>query len=80
MGKMTFAEPFATLEKLIRVTKQGIAEYGFDKFVETTKAQKNECLEILKKSPKGSVSNSSICMKWWRFTYDLKLAFAQNVA
>lgn len=50
----------------IRVTKQGIAEYGFDKFVETTKAQKNECLEILKKSPKGSVSNSSICMKWWR--------------
>ena len=66
MGKMTFAEPFATLEKLIRVTKQGIADYGFDKFVETTKAQKNECLEILKKSPKGSVSNSSICMKWWR--------------
>lgn len=80
MSKMTFAEPFATLEKLIRVTKQGIAEYGFDKFVETTKAQKNECLEILKKSPKGSVSNSSICMKWWRFTYDLKLTLYQNVA
>ena len=77
---MTFAEPVATLEKLIRVTKQGIAEYGFDECVETTKAQKNECLEILKKNPKGSVSNSSICMKWWRFTYDLKLVFAQNVA
>ena len=80
MSKMTFAEPFATLEKLIRVTKQGIAEYGFDKFVETTKAQKNECLEILKKSPKGSVSNSSICLKWWTLTYGLTLQIRQIAA
>ena len=64
--KMKFAEPFATLEKLVRVAKQGIVEYGYDKFIEKTKAQKNECLEILKKSPKGSVSNGSICLKWWR--------------
>ncbi|CDE59433.1 unknown [Fusobacterium sp. CAG:439] len=30
--KMKFAEPFATLEKLVRVAKQGIAELGYDEF------------------------------------------------
>ena len=30
--KMTFAEPFATIEKLIRLAKQGISEYGYDEF------------------------------------------------
>lgn len=64
--KMTFAEPFATLEKLIRVANQGIDKYGYDEFVENTLAQKTQCMQTLKKSPEGSVLDSSICSKWWR--------------
>ncbi len=64
--KVKFAEPFATLEKLVRVAQQGIQMFGYEKFTENTKAQKNKCIESIKKEPEGSVSNSSICMKWWR--------------
>lgn len=66
--KMTFAEPFATLEKLIRIAKQGIAEYGYDEFAKTLAVHKEGCLKGIKKEPEGSIdiiSNSSICMKWW---------------
>ena len=30
--KMKFAEPFATIEKLIRTAHQGIEKYGYDEF------------------------------------------------
>lgn len=66
--KMTFAEPFATLEKLILVAKQGIAEYGYDEFAKTLAVHKEACLKGIKKEPEGSIdiiSNSSTCMKWW---------------
>ena len=68
---MTFAEPFATLEKLIRVAKQGIEEVGYDEFSKTVLAQKERYLSATKKSLDGSLScylstsSSSICMKWW---------------
>ncbi len=64
--KMTFAEPFATLEKLIRLAKKGIAEYGYDEFVKTIENTKEECLKGIKKEPEGSfdtISQSSICLK-----------------
>ena len=64
--KMQFAEPFATLEKLVRLANQGIEKYGYDKFLANTKAQKDKCFESIKKEPEGSISNCSICLKWWR--------------
>ena len=66
--KMTFAEPFATLEKLIRLAKQGIDEYGYDEFAKTLANTKVTCLKGIKKEPIGSfesISPSSTCMKWW---------------
>lgn len=66
--KMTFTEPFATLEKIIQTAKQGIEEFGYDEFSKTLVALKEPCFNALKKSPEGSfkvTSNSSICMKWW---------------
>ena len=66
--KMTFAEPFATLEKLIRLAKQGIDEYGYDEFAKTLANTKVTCLKGIKKEPVGSIdsiSPSSTCMKWW---------------
>lgn len=66
--KMTFAEPFATLEKLIRVAKQGISETGYEKFAETIENTKETCLKSIKKEPAGSIdiiSPSAACMKWW---------------
>lgn len=67
--KVKFAEPFATLEKLVRVAKQGIAELGYDEFAKTLENSKTACLKGIKKEPTGSfecVSPSSTCMKWWR--------------
>ncbi len=64
--KMQFAEPFATLEKLVRLANQGIEKYGYDKFLANTKAQKDKCFESIKKEPEGSISICSICFKWWR--------------
>ncbi len=69
--KMKFAEPFLTLEKLIRVAKQGIEELGYDEFSKSILAQKERYLSATKKSLDGSLScylstsSSSICMKWW---------------
>ena len=48
--KMTFAEPFATIEKLIRLAKQGIAEYGYDEFSETIENTKVQCLKGFKET------------------------------
>lgn len=64
--KMVFKEPFATIEKLIKLAKKEIAEVGLSEFKSAIISSKNECIESIKKEPKGSVSNSSICMKWWR--------------
>ena len=63
--KMVFKEPFATIEKLIKLAKKEIAEVGLSEFKSAIISSKNECIESIKKEPKGSVSNSSICMKWW---------------
>lgn len=81
--KMTFAEPFATLEKLIRIAKQGIAEYGYDEFAKALETTKEGCLKSIKKEPEGSfdtISQSSICSKWWTLTYGLTLQIRQIAA
>lgn len=64
--KIQFTEPFATLEKLIRLAHQGIEKYGYDTFLVNTKEQKEKYLESIKKEPESSVFNNSICFKWWR--------------
>lgn len=47
-------------------TKKEIAEVGLSEFKSTIISSKGECIESIKKEPKGSVSNGSICLKWWR--------------
>ena len=75
-----FKEPFATIEKLVTLAKQGIAEEGYAQFKQNIISHYDECIESIKKAPEDAVSNGSICLKWWRFTYDLKLSLSKNVA
>ena len=64
--KVTFREPFATIEKLIKLAKQGIAEIGPAEFKQNIISSWGSGLEHTKKEPEGSDFNSSICFKWWR--------------
>ena len=66
--KMQFAEPYATLEKLIKLAKQGITESGYEEFFKSIMALKDTGNKALKKSLKGSSianPNSVICTEWW---------------
>lgn len=63
--KVTFAEPFETIEKLIRIAKQEIQENNFSEFRTNIIAQKDHCIEAIKKEPEGSILNSSNCLIWW---------------
>lgn len=66
--KMKFAEPFATIEQLVKIAKQGIEELGAEKFAESTLLHNLEQNKATKKSLDGSfegISHSVICMKWW---------------
>ena len=64
--KMVFKEPFATIEKLIKLAKKEIAEIGLSEFKSAIISSKDKCIESIKKEPEGSDFNSSICFKWWR--------------
>ena len=66
--KMKFAEPFATIEQLVKIAKQGIEELGAEKFAESTLLHNLEQNKATKKSLIGSfegISHSVVCMKWW---------------
>ena len=63
---MVFKEPFSTIEKLIKLAKKEIAEVGIAEFKSAIISSKDECIESIKKEPKGSDFNGSICFKWWR--------------
>ena len=66
--KMQFAEPFATLEKLIKLAKQGIAESGYEEFFKNVMVLKDTGIKASKKSLEGSSlgnPNSAICTEWW---------------
>ena len=61
-----FREPFATIEKLVKLAKQGIAEVGLAEFKSAIISSKDIDAESIKKEPEGSDFNSSTCIKWWR--------------
>lgn len=63
--KVIFAEPFATVEKLLRIAKQEIQENDFTEFSINIIAQKDHCIETIKKEPESSIFNSSNCLLWW---------------
>ena len=66
--KMQFAEPYATLEKLIKLAKQGIAESGYEEFFKNIMVLKDTGIKASKKSLEGSSlgnPNSAICTEWW---------------
>lgn len=63
--KVIFKEPFATVEKLLKLAKQGIAKVGYAEFKQNIISLYDECIESIKKAPEGAVFNSSICLKWW---------------
>lgn len=64
--KMVFKEPFATIEKLIKLAKKEIAEVGLSEFKSAIISSKAKCIESIKKEPEGSDFNGTICFKWWR--------------
>ena len=61
-----FREPFATIEKLVKLARQGIAEVGLAEFKSAIISSKDIDAESIKKEPEGSDFNSSTCIKWWR--------------
>ena len=64
--KILYREPFATIESLIKFAKKELSKQSMSEFKAYIISQKNECIESIKKEPKGSVFNSSICLYWWR--------------
>ena len=65
--KVIFREPFATIEKLVKLAKQGIAEVGLAEFKSAIISSKDIDAESIKKEPEGSDFNSFTCIKWWTF-------------
>ena len=63
-----FREPFATIEKLVKLAKQGIAEVGLAEFKSAIISSKNEYFQSIKKR-----AFSALDFKWWTLTNDLKL-------
>lgn len=63
--KVIFAEPFATIEKLIRIAKQEIQANNFSEFSVNIFAQKDHYMETIKKESEDSILNSSNCLLWW---------------
>ena len=58
--KLLYREPFATIEKLIKFAKKELSRHDMPELKAYIISQKNECIESIKKEPKGSVFNSSI--------------------
>ena len=51
--KMQFAEPYATLEKLIKLAKQGIAESGYEEFFKNVMVLKDTGIKASKRASKA---------------------------
>ena len=64
--KILYREPFATIENLIKFAKKELSKQSMSEFNAYIISQKNECIESIKKEPKGSDFNSSNCLYWWR--------------
>lgn len=47
--KMTFKEPFATIEKLLKLAKKEITEIGLSEFKSAIISSKDRCIESIKK-------------------------------
>ena len=52
--KVVFKEPFATIEKPVKLAKKEIAEVGFAEFKSAIISSKDKCIESIKKEPFGS--------------------------
>lgn len=63
---VVFREPFATIEKLIKLAKQGIAEIGFAEFKSAIISSHPDYIQSIKKAPEGACSVAFACFKWWR--------------
>ena len=73
-----FAEPYATIEKLVNLAKIGISEFGYENFKQKIISSCDKNSANTKKEPEGSDLNCSVCFKWWRLGDCLDL-FALNV-
>lgn len=61
-----FKQPYANIEELVKLAKQGIAEFGYEKFKQNVISSYDQWVENTKKAPEGADFNSSTCFKWWR--------------
>ncbi len=61
-----FAEPYATIEKLVNLAKIGISEFGYENFKQKIISSYDKNNANTKKEPEGSDLNCSVCFKWWR--------------
>lgn len=63
--KLIFRKPFDTIEKLVKLAKQGIAEIGFAEFKSAIISSYPQYTQSIKKEPEGSDFVSTTCFKWW---------------
>lgn len=63
-----FREPFATIEKLVKLAKQGIAEIGFAEFKSAIISSHPDYIQSTKKAPEGACFVASACFKWWSYS------------
>lgn len=61
-----FAEPYATIEKLVNLAKIGISEFGYENFKQKIISSYDKNSANTKKEPEGSDLKCSVCFKWWR--------------
>lgn len=64
--KVIFRKPFDSIEKLIKLAKQGIAEIGFAEFKSAIISSYPEYFQSIKKAPLGANFVSTTCFNWWR--------------
>ena len=64
--KLIFRKPFDSIEKLVKLAKQGIAEIGFAEFKSAIISSYPDYTQSTKKAPEGANFVSTTCFKWWR--------------
>lgn len=64
--KLIFRKPFDSIEKLVKLAKQGIAEIGFAEFKSAIISSYPDYTQSTKKAPLGANFVSTTCFKWWR--------------
>ena len=74
-----FKQPYANIEELVKLAKQGIAELGHAQFKQKIISSYPQYLESTKKAPEGADFYGSICFKWWEVGEEILTNHAYDI-